>query len=68
MDAEQNFQMSGYVKDEDFVSIGNAVGANVIVSIDITGTGSMRRLQVRVLDLEKRIPIFQSDTSDGWKL
>ena len=66
--AEQNFQMGGYVSDNDFVSIGNLAGANTIVIINITGTGATRRLQIRVLDIEKGIPIFQSDTGESWML
>jgi hypothetical protein len=68
IEAEQKFNMSGYVSDNDFLSIGNAAGANTIVIIDITGAGSMRRLQVRVLDIEKSVPIMQSDTSEKWKI
>jgi hypothetical protein len=68
IEAEQNFHLSGLVSDSDFVSIGNAAGANTIVIISVTGTGDMRRLQLRVLDIEKGIPILQSDTSDAWKL
>jgi TolB-like protein len=66
--AEQNFQMSGYVSDDDFVSIGNAEGANTLAIIAITGVSSLRRLQLRVVDIEKRTNIMQSDSSDNWKL
>jgi len=68
IDAEQKLNLSGLISDNDFISIGNAVGANTIVVIGISGTGSMRRLQVRVLDIEKSVPIMQSDTSDKWKI
>jgi len=68
LDAEQKFNTSGNVSDNDFISIGNAVGANTIVVIGISGTGANRRLQVRVLDIEKRVPIMQSDTSEKWKI
>jgi len=68
IEAEQNFHMSGNVSDNDFLSIGNAAGANTIVIVGITGTGDMRRLQIRVLDIERGVPILQSDTSDSWKL
>jgi hypothetical protein len=66
--AEQNFQMSGYVSDDDFVSIGNAEGANTLAIVAITGVSSLRRLQLRVVDIEKRTNILQSDSSDNWKL
>jgi hypothetical protein len=68
IEAEQKLQMSGYVSDKDFVSIGNAAGANTIVVIDIIGTGAARRLQVRVLNLEKGVPLMQSDTSEKWRI
>jgi len=68
IEAEQGFQYSGSVNDSELVSIGNAAGANIIVTLGISGTGAMRRLQVRVLDIERRIPIMQSDTSDKWSL
>jgi len=66
IEAEQKLQMSGYVSDNDFLSIGNAAGANTIVVIDITGTGAARRLQVRVLNVEKGTPLMQSDTGEKW--
>jgi len=68
IEAEQKLQMSGYVSDKDFLSIGNAAGANTIVVIDITGTGAARRLQVKVLNVEKGIPIMQSDTGEKWRI
>jgi len=68
IEAEHKFNMSGYVSDNDFISISNAVGANTIVVIGISGAGSNRRLQVRVLDIEKRVPLMQSDTSEKWKI
>lgn len=68
INAEQKFNMSGNVSDNDFLSVGNAVGANTIVVIGITGVGANRRLQVRVLDIEKRVPIMQSDTSEKWQI
>jgi len=65
---ERNFQMSGEVSDNDMVSIGNMAGANVVAVINITGTGAARRLQVRVIDIAKGVPIFQSDTGENWQL
>jgi len=68
VEAEEKFNMSGNVSDNDFLSIGNAVGANTIVVIGIMGAGSNRRLQVRVLDIQKRVPLMQSDTSEKWQI
>jgi len=66
--SEQKFQMEGNVSDNDFVSIGKLAGANTLVIINITGTGAARRLQVRVLSIERGVPIFQSDTDESWAL
>jgi len=68
IEAEQKFQTSGSVSDNDFLSIANAAGANTIVVIGISGSGATRRLQVRVLDIEKRVAIMQSDTGEKWQL
>ena len=37
----------------------------IIVIIAITGTGAARRLQVRVLDLERGVTTLQSDTGEA---
>jgi hypothetical protein len=64
----QKLQISGIVSDAEMVRIGNAAGAKTIIIIGITGFGAMRRLQVRVLDIERGIPIMQSDTDERWQL
>ena len=61
-------QMSGSVSDSDLLRAGNQAGANTIITIAVTGTGSMRRLQMRVLDVEKGTPILQSDAGGKWEL
>jgi len=66
--AEQKLHMSGDVNDAEIVRIGNAAGAKTIIIIGITGFGAMRRLQVRVLDIERGVPIMQSDTDERWQL
>jgi len=68
VEAEQTRQLSGAVSDAEIVRIGNAAGAKTIVIIGITGSGAMRRLQVRVLDIERGVPIMQSDTDERWQL
>jgi hypothetical protein len=68
VEAEQKFQMSGSVSDADFVGIANAAGANLLAVVSVAGTSSLRRLQVRVLDIEKRTYLLQSDAGDKWKL
>jgi tetratricopeptide (TPR) repeat protein len=65
---EQNFQISGSVNDYDIAKIGNLAGTNIIVIVNITGTGSGRRLQVRVLDIVAGIVLMQSNTNSEWNL
>jgi hypothetical protein len=48
---EQNFQMSGYVDDDAFVSIGKFIGATVVVTGSISGTGSQKRLVIKAIDV-----------------
>jgi hypothetical protein len=61
-------QVSGAASDAEMVRLGNAAGAKAIVVIGIAGSGAMRRLQVRVLDIERGIPLMQSDASEGWQM
>jgi tetratricopeptide (TPR) repeat protein len=68
VEAEQKLQVSGSVNDAEMVKIGNAAGAKAIVIIGIAGSGAVRRLQVRVLDIERNVPIMQSDTDERWQL
>jgi TolB-like protein len=49
---EQNFQMSGDVSDSSAVSIGNMLGANVVITGAITGSGDRQRLTVKALDVK----------------
>jgi hypothetical protein len=49
---EQNFQMSGEVDDGSAVSIGNLIGANVVITGAITGSKKNQRLTVKALDVK----------------
>jgi len=49
---EQNFQMSGDVSDSSAVTIGQMLGANIVITGSITGTGSLQRLSFKALDVE----------------
>jgi len=49
---EQNFQMSGEVSDASAVSIGNMLGANIVITGEITGTGSNQNLILKALDVK----------------
>ncbi|MDR1785075.1 MAG: CsgG/HfaB family protein [Spirochaetaceae bacterium] len=49
---EQGFQMSGEVDDATAVSIGKIIGANVIITGAVTGSGDLRRLRLRALNTQ----------------
>ena len=49
--SEQNFQMSGEVSDTSAVSIGQMLGANVVLTGSITELESTRRINLRLLDV-----------------
>jgi len=49
--AEQNFQLTGYVDDDAIVSIGKFIGANVVITGSISGTGSQRRMVIKAIDV-----------------
>jgi hypothetical protein len=50
--AEQNFQTSGYVDDESAVSIGKFLGANVVITGSIHGTGARKRLVLKAINVQ----------------
>ena len=50
--SEHKFQMTGLVSDSSVVSIGEMLGANIVITGDITHTGSQRRLSIRALDVK----------------
>ena len=52
IEAEQQFQLSGNVRDDDIRSIGKKYGASSVVTCSITGQADLRRLRVRTLDVE----------------
>ena len=49
---EQNFQLSGDVDDNSAVQIGKIAGANIAMMGSISGSGSMRRLRLRALNIQ----------------
>jgi len=65
---EQGIHLDGTVADSDFISIGNAAGANTIIVVGIVGAGTLRRLSVRVLDIATGTVRMQSDTGEAWRL
>jgi TolB-like protein len=48
---EQHFQMSGEVSDSSAVSIGEMLGANIVITGSITGSSSTQRLSIKALDV-----------------
>jgi len=48
---EQNFQMSGEVSDSSAVSIGQMLGANIVITGNITNIGVNQRLSIRALNV-----------------
>jgi len=68
MEMERTYQISGNVRDEDIVSIGNEAGVNIFIMVSVTGSGAARRLSVRMLDVERSTVIYQSPQSDEMNL
>jgi hypothetical protein len=56
--AELDFQLSGSVSDDEILSIGNALGVKTIVTVSITGTSSLRRLEVKAISVEKGAVLY----------
>ena len=57
---ERNFQLSGYVDDDTIVSIGNFLGADVVITGSITGENDFRRLRVKALDVKTARLLIQT--------
>jgi len=49
---EQNLQLSGAVSDSAIISIGQFLGANVVITGSITGANEFRRLRIMAFDVE----------------
>jgi len=50
--AEAKFQYSGDVDDNSAVSIGKLLGANIVITGSISGSGSTRRLRAKALNVQ----------------
>lgn len=68
MDMERNYQLSGNVDDKQMVNIGNEAGVNVMILVSVTVSGNLKRLSVRVSDLERGSILYQSPQSDEMNL
>jgi TolB-like protein len=49
---EQNFQLSGDVDDNSAVSIGRMLGASIVITGTISGSGTSQRLTIKALDVQ----------------
>ena len=49
---EQNFQLSGDVSDQSAVTIGNMLGASIVITGNITGFGNTQRITLKALDVK----------------
>jgi curli biogenesis system outer membrane secretion channel CsgG len=49
---EKDFQMSGEVSDASAVSIGQSLGANIVIIGSITESGATKSLSLKALDVE----------------
>ena len=68
LEAERNYQLSGYVDDTEIVSIGKEAGVNIFILVSITGSSNLRYLSVRMLDVERNSILYQSPQNDETKL
>lgn len=66
--AEQNFQLGGNVSDNEMVSLGRAAGANILITVSVVSQGNNQRLQIRVLDIERGVPLMQSGSGREWRI
>jgi hypothetical protein len=65
---EKSYQLSGNVSDTEMVSIGREAGVNTFVLVSVIGSGGLRRLSVRVLDVERNTVLYQSPQTDEMNL
>jgi len=61
IDAEIQYQLSGNVDDDSAVAIGHQLGVQYIVTCWISGAKSLRRLNLKVLNIETAQNIDQRD-------
>ena len=66
LQAEQKFQLGGNVSDQELLRIGNAAGANTLITVSVVAQGNDQRLQIRVMDIERGVPIMQSSSAKEW--
>jgi curli biogenesis system outer membrane secretion channel CsgG len=62
IEAEKQYQSSGEVSDDAYVSIGKMLGAETIVTFSITGSGSQRKLTIRSMSVETGKVLYGDST------
>jgi curli biogenesis system outer membrane secretion channel CsgG len=63
IEAEKQYQSSGEVSDDAYVSIGKMLGVETIVTVSITGSGAQRKLTVRSMSVETGTVLY-SDSAE----
>ena len=66
--AEQKFQSGGNVSEQEILSIGKAAGADTLVTVSVVPQGRNQRLQIRVMDIERGVPLMQSGSGEQWRI
>jgi hypothetical protein len=62
INAEQQYQASGMVSDDAYVSIGKMLGVETIVTFSITGQGAQRKLTIRSVSVETGKVLYSDST------
>ncbi|MDR0375910.1 MAG: CsgG/HfaB family protein [Treponema sp.] len=62
IEAEKQYQASGEVSDDTYVSIGKMLGVETIVTFSITGQGGQRKLTIRSVSVETGKVLYGEST------
>jgi hypothetical protein len=62
INAEKQYQSSGEVSDDAYVSIGKMLGVETIVTVSITGSGGQRKLTTRSISVETGKVLYSDST------
>ncbi|MDR1277997.1 MAG: CsgG/HfaB family protein [Treponema sp.] len=62
INAEKQYQSSGEVSDDAYVSIGKMLGVETIVTFSITGSGGQRKLTIRSVSVETGKVLYSDST------
>lgn len=64
---EQNFQLSGEVSDDAIISIGNFLGADAVITVNITGMELQRTLHIKAIDVKTARLLVQTSQGFEWR-